>query len=600
MIRNNLKQKNVPIQQTFRRKIFIYFIAVFFLFTLAIMLFQLQREKDYKTAQLENTLRNVADVTHNYVEFYKLMDTGNFSRADTLEYLIPQENIRLTVIDKKGAVLYDSFVSDYAQMGNHRKRPEIQKAWYSDEGSNIRHSETTNQDFYYYAHNYGDYFVRTAMVYDVEVENFLKAERFFIFFIIAVFIIIWLVINVLTKRLSVSITKLKDFAIKAGKNEPIDENEGEFPDHELGEIGAQIVKIYNKLRIAKNNVALEKDRLSNHMNILNEGIAFFKPNREKMHVNSHFIQFVSMISTTSTISAENIFSIPEFKKINTFLDRQLAKDRVFQSNELPQIEYTINSKENYFKLLCIVFADKSFEILITDITRPEKRRLLKQQLTSNIAHELKTPLASIKGYIETIQNNPDIDADKRKYFIERTSAQTERLNLLLNDISLLNNIEDAGELFEIKTVNLKHVVSDVVENLESRLAEKNIKCKLNIGDEVVVQGNDSLLSSVFQNLIENTVNYAGENVKIEIRNYMEDKKYHYFSYSDSGVGIPEEHLQRIFERFYRIDSGRTRELGGTGLGLSIVKNAIQLHKGEISVKNKAEGGVEFLFTLAKK
>ena len=590
----------MPLERTFRRKIFYYFIAVFLLFTLAVLLFQLQREKNYKTAQLENTLENVTEMAHNYIEFYGLFQTGNFQKADTLKDLIPQQNIRVTIIDKKGTVIYDSFVLDYKNMENHFDRPEIQKALYSGIGANIRHSVTTGQDFYYYARNYEEYFVRSAMVYDIEVENFLKAERFFIFFIIVVFVIIWLVINELTKRLSISITKLKDFAVKAGKNEAINEEQGNFPDNELGEIGTQIVKIYNKLREAKNSVALEKDRLSNHMNILNEGIGFFKPNKNKMHVNSHFIQFISFISDTSTISAENVFSIPEFEKINNFLDEYLAKETEFQDTELPQIEFTINKNERYFKVMCIIFADKSFEILITDITRPEKRRLLKQQLTSNIAHELKTPLASIKGYIETLMSNPNIDKEKQQYFIERASVQVERLNLLLNDISLLNNIEDAGELFEIKPVHIKNIVSDVIENLESRLASKNIKCKLNIDNEVIVNGNDSLLSSVFQNLIENSINYAGENIIIEIRNYMEDKKYHYFSYSDTGIGIPEEHLTRIFERFYRIDSGRTREFGGTGLGLSIVKNAVQLHKGKISARNKADGGIEFIFTLSKK
>lgn len=345
---------------------------------------------------------------------------------------------------------------------------------------------------------------------------------------------------------------------------------------------------------------VEKDRLFNHMNILNEGISFFRPSKEKMLANSHFIQFISTISNTSTISAEHIFQIPEFKQINEFLSKNLDKDIEFKSNELPQIEYTISKNEQYFKVLCIVFADKSFEILITDVTRPEKRRLLKQQLTSNIAHELKTPLASIKGYIETLMNNPGIGEEKKKYFIERAFAQSERLNLLLNDISLLNNIEDAGELFEIKPVNVKNIVSDAIENQESRLSAKNIKCKINVGNDVVVNGNDSLLSSVFQNLIENTINYAGENISIEIKNYLEDKKFYYFSYSDSGVGIPVEHLNRIFERFYRIDSGRTREMGGTGLGLSIVKNAILLHKGKITARNRLDGGVEFLFTLAKK
>lgn len=585
--------------KSFRRTIFIYFIAVFVLFTAAILLFQLQRERQFKAGQLENTLENVTEVTHNYVELYQLMQNNDFRKADTLRNLIPQKNIRLTIIDKKGKVLYDSFVNDYDKMENHLERPEIQKALYSEFGANIRYSNTTKQDFYYYARDYGNYFVRSAMVYDVNVENFLKAKTYFLFFILAVFLIIWILINIITKRLSVTITKLQDFAIKAGKNEPI-ENENEFPDNELGVIGNQIVKIYNKLSKANHDAELEKDRLFNHMNILNEGISFFNPGKEKMLANSNFIQYINIISNTSTISAEHFFDIPEFDKINEFLDETLSKDIEFQPNDLPQMEFTLNKNERYFKILCIIFADKSFEILITDITQPEKRRLLKQQLTSNIAHELKTPLASIKGYIETLMNNPDIAKDKKQYFIERAYIQSERLNLLLNDISLLNNIEDAGELFEIKPVNVKSIVSDVIENLESRLLAKNIKCKLNIDENVIVNGNDSLLSSVFQNLIENSINYAGDNITIDIKNYLEDKKFYYFSYSDTGVGIPEEHLHRIFERFYRIDSGRTREQGGTGLGLSIVKNAILLHKGKVSARNKEEGGIEFLFTLSKK
>jgi two-component system OmpR family sensor kinase/two-component system phosphate regulon sensor histidine kinase PhoR len=568
------------------------------LFTAAILVFQLNREKRYKTAQLENTLENVSEVTHNFVEFYQLNKTGNFLKADTLKQIIPQKNIRITIVDKKGTVLYDSSVKDYSQMENHLQRPEIQRALYADKGSNIRHSETTNQEYYYYAHNYGEYFVRAAALYDINLKHFLEAEHLFFIVIIIIFLIVGVVINFVTKRLSITITNLKDFAIKAARNEPI-ENEYGFPDNELGEIGKQIIKIYNNLRVANNDVAAEKERLFNHMNVLNEGISFYNPNRQRMLANSHFIQYVSILSGTSSITTENIFDIPDFKKLNGFLEKQLHKDTEFRNSELPQIEYTINKNEQYYKIHCIVFADKSFEILITDVTQPEKRRLLKQQLTSNIAHELKTPLASIRGYIETLMNNPNVSEEKKKYFIERAFAQTERLQMLLNDISLINNIEDAGELFEIKPVNLKRIVADVIENLENRLIARNIKCSLNIDDNVVINGNDSLLSSVFQNMIENSINYAGDNIKIEIKNYLEDKKYYYFSYSDTGVGIPEEHLPRIFERFYRIDSGRTREQGGTGLGLSIVKNAIQLHKGKITARNREEGGVEFLFTLAK-
>lgn len=588
----------MPEHKSFRKKVFLYFISVFTVFIVAVLLFQLNRERSYKVSQLESTLEQASDITHNFIEHYNLIENDNLKMADTLNHLLTMQNLRITVIGRNGAVMYDNFVVEEAKMENHLERPEIRKALYSGAGSNIRVSGTTGQDFYYFAKYYNNYFVRSALVYDVSVENLLKAERYFLFFIILIFLVIWVLIDFFTRQLSVSITKLKDFAIKAGRNEAIDTNMI-FPNNELGEISSQIVKIYGKLHKTRDELETEKERFFNHMNILNEGISFFSPERKKILANSHFIQYVSFISHTSTISAEHIFSIQEFKKVNDFLNKYLKAETKFQKNELPQIEFTINKNERYFRLLCIIFADKSFEILITDITRPEKRRLMKQQLTSNIAHELKTPLASVKGYLETIMNNQQISKEKKDYFIERAYAQTERLNMLLNDISLLNNIEDAGDLFGVMPVRIRNIVHDVIENLESRLAAKNIKCKMDISDSVVVIGNDSLLSSVFQNLIENTINYAGNDVTIEIRNYLEDKKFHYFTYSDSGTGIPEEHLQRIFERFYRVDQGRTRGMGGTGLGLSIVKNAIKLHKGKISVRNKPEGGIEFLFSLAK-
>lgn len=588
------------VKRTFRNRIFINFFVVFSVFTLIVLAYQYDREKSYRFGQLENTLDNISEVTHRYIIHKKILESGNFRSLDTLKELLPIANIRLTVIDKTGKVLYDSFVEDVSTMENHLQRPEVQKSLFSGEGSSTRISATTHQKFYYYAKYYENYFVRTAAVYDVDVINFLKAQRIFLVFIAFLFVLMWITLNITTRRLSDFITKLKDFAVKAGQNEDISKMDSNFQDNELGVIRRQIIQIYDNLKTAKDELTGEKEKLYGHLQVLKEGISIFSPEKHKILANSHFIQFINMISDRSTISAELIFSIPEFKKVVDFVDSYKNQDLQTLNKELPHIEYTIEKGEKYFQIRSLIFLDKSFEVLISDVTRPEKQRLLKQQLTSNIAHELKTPLSSIKGYLETILNNPNITDEKKTYFIEKAFAQSERLTDLLNDISLLNNIEDAGGLFEFKPLILNPVIRDVVENLKLRLTGQNMDCTIEVDNSVVVYGNESLLFSVFQNLIENSINYAGTGTHIHIVNYLEDDKYYYFKYSDTGAGISEEHLPRIFERFYRVDYGRSRESGGTGLGLSIVKNAILLHKGEISVRNKPEGGLEFLFSLSKK
>ena len=210
-----------------------------------------------------------------------------------------------------------------------------------------------------------------------------------------------------------------------------------------------------------------------------------------------------------------------------------------------------------------------------------------------------TPVSSIQGYLETILSNPNIPKDTVRTFLERSYAQSNRLTTLLRDISVLTRMDEAPEMMEREAVNLSLVVENIINEVNLGLEEKHIKVINLMPQALMINGNHSLLYSIFRNLMDNAIAYAGTNIQITINCFREDDTFYYFSFSDSGVGVEEEHLTRLFERFYRVDKGRSRKLGGTGLGLAIVKNAVLFHGGTIFAKNAPNGGLEFVFTLQK-
>lgn len=584
------------VRNTYKRRLFWYFFPVFVFFAFIVTIFQFKREKEYKVGQLESTLNQITVLVNNYINQQSITANSSYYLIDSLKSIIDRPEIRISIIDKNGLVQYDSFVEDVSELDNHLERQEIQEALYSEYGASIRKSASTGLDYYYYSKYFKAYFVRTAILYDISVKNFLKAEKLFLFFLVLSFFIMWGILSFVTDKLGKSVTKLKDISVKAGRNETLDENI-KFPKSELGVISSQIIKIYNNLKLTRDELLMERDKLFNHLYVLNEGIAFFSNKKKKILTNNLFIHYLGLISDKPTLTTEHIFNIQDFEGINKFIDDNINKTITTGQKDLPKTEITIQKDKLFFKIQCIIFHDKNFEIIINDITDLEKRRIIKQQMTSNISHELKTPVSSIIGYLETLLHN-DLDKKKRLYFTDKAFHQAERLSGLLNDISVLNKIEESGDLYEIEELDVNLMVKDVVENLENRIQKSNVKIDIHVG-ETILKGNKHLLFSIFQNLMENSINYAGENIMITITRYLEDKDNYYFSYSDNGPGIPEEHLNRIFERFYRIDSGRSRKLGGTGLGLSIVKNAVIRHDGNISVKNKKEGGLEFMFSLSK-
>ena len=370
-----------------------------------------------------------------------------------------------------------------------------------------------------------------------------------------------------------------------------------FPHNELGEISQHIIQIYKRLHETKEALYIEREKLITHLQISHEGLGIFTKDKKEILVNNLFTQYSNLISDSNLETTEEVFAISELKDIIHFINKN--QQQRSRGKDEKRMSVTINKNGRTFIVECIIFQDASFEISINDVTQEEEQVRLKRQLTQNIAHELKTPVSSIQGYLETIVNNENISRDKINTFLERCYAQSNRLSRLLRDISVLTRMDEAANMIDMEKVDISMLVSNIVNEVSLELEQKQITVVNSLKPKIQLRGNYSLLYSIFRNLMDNAIAYAGTNIHINISCFREDENYYYFSFADTGIGVSPEHLNRLFERFYRVDKGRSRKLGGTGLGLAIVKNAVLIHGGTISAKNNQGGGLEFVFTLAK-
>lgn len=470
---------------TYHKRLFIWLLGYSFLLVGCFIGFQYHREKQFKIEELNHRLQ--------IMNLHILDDLGKGGDVSEVSVSQPHpfEELRVSVIDDKGHVVYDNSL-DSLPDANHLEREEISEALESGTGFTVRrHSESTGNTYFYSATLGKDgYIVRTAVPYSISLRELLQADYGFIWVMGGVTVIMCLLGFFATRRVGLHILRLNSFAERAERGERIYDTTP-FPKDELGSISNHIVRLYSNLQKA----IADRDR--EHKAALNE---------------------------------------------------QQDKERI------------------------------------------------KKQLTNNINHELKTPVASIQVCLETLMSHKDMTEEKREEFLTRCLDNTDRLKRLLGDVSLITRMDDAPQTIEKEPINLTEIIDEVVEDCEPIAAGKGMVIENYIIRPIRIEGNRGLLMSVFRNLIDNAIAYSGGNtIKLETISVNDNQIK--ISVEDNGCGVSDEHLPRIFERFYRIDKGRSRSVGGTGLGLSIVKNAIILHGGTIIAQNVSGGGLKFLISL---
>ncbi|MCM1076404.1 MAG: HAMP domain-containing histidine kinase [Bacteroides sp.] len=306
-----------------------------------------------------------------------------------------------------------------------------------------------------------------------------------------------------------------------------------------------------------------------------------------------FIAILIIVYFATRVLSRNVLRLREFA-MNAISGETVKEDYEFPRNELGDISRQI--------LKFYHERDKSLQAIKKErmiaVHAIEEKAKISRQLTNNINHEIKTPVGIIKGYLDSILADPDMDAATRTRFLERMASNVDRLTTLLNDVSTMTRLENGADMISVECVNMHDLVYQIDYDLPANNLAGNMKFKFDIPLDCEVTGNYSLLQGMVCGLIKNAAMHSG-GTEIGMKLISENERFYVFSFFDNGNGVGEEHIPHLFERFYRVDTGRSRKMGGTGLGLPIVKSTVMSLGGTISVHNRSVGGLEYIFTLPK-
>lgn len=515
----------------------------------------------------------------------KLVAAGNnkpSEMADILERSV-EYDVRVTFIDAHGNVKYDS-EADPAKMENHSDREEFKEAMANGEGESTRFSKTLGYTTYYYAIKYNGGVLRFSTDKENLAGVFLAVIPMLVVFAGGIIFIT----TIISIKLSESMIKPINSLVK--QLDLRNENIGQFetPYEELEPIIKNADVLMGRIHKNMNKIKAEREKISLITENMVEGMILLDEDMTVLSVNKSALKILG-----------NSFDPTEHTKINHMTNDQQIIGLLEEAKESGAAKGIITEKSRFYRTFANkVYSENTLDfgiiIFFVDVTEEIQSEQIRRDFSANVSHELKTPLTTIKGFGELLENGIFTKEEDVKKYGGMIYRESERLLYLINDIIRLSQIEEQEHVLNDK-IDLLKTAHDVEEILRHKADNREVTMTIE-GEPVQIYGNQSYITELFLNLMDNAIKYNHEGGSLKVTVGAEDGKA-VAVFSDTGIGISDEHQSRIFERFYRVDKSRSKKIGGTGLGLSIVKHIVAYHSGEIQLESELEKGTTITVKL---
>jgi two-component system phosphate regulon sensor histidine kinase PhoR len=550
---------------------------------------------------IQDKLIKEANLATIYVQ-NNISSVGSVSKLDTLADTIGEQlDLRVTIINVQGVVLGDSELSVEQVKGieNHLTRPEISTAFRQGVGESRRYSVTVKQEMLYYArsfsHDNTTSVLRLAIpLFDIQVLSKRLLQTLVFGLIIALFVTA-IIGFFATKYMTQPLLAIANVA-KGIANGNFSNRTGIYSQDEIGDLAKSIDHMSDQIRMRIDEVSQSRTRLEAVFFNMFDGVMIVDNDGKIKLINDTLKELIDLKEEAIDKRPLEVIRTIEIQDI---IDDILIKGEAVVKSELrlllPEervllVHATPIKRNDQFDGAVLVFHD------VTEIQRLES---IRRDFVANVSHELRTPVTSIKGYTETLLDGAIEDKEVATDFLNIIQVDCDRLVKLVDELLDLSKIESGKYDLNKNCVNLSGLIEKVIKHLKKQAAKNNIEM-INDSDKNLskVLCDEVVIEQVFFNLCENAIKYNKENGSIKI-SAEESESSVTFHIQDTGIGIPDKDLSRIYERFYRVDKARSREFGGTGLGLSIVKHLIQAHGGDVYVTSQVGVGTTFSFSLPK-